>query len=423
MRVSFIFLLLQLWRNVEVSSSQNGCSVLPIVPHADVSEDTKKAEYQAGNEIHFTCETGYISGLAITYVCSPTSGRWVAGRRGKCSLKPCPFPDDTPNGYYQIINGEEFVFGTTIKYFCNKGYQMVSKDDTRTCWLDNWSNHVPICDPLSCEQPPVEEGFRIEGLPENDDPILPDRFLKFSCDGRGKYLNGSSLLICGKDGQWDNPFPSCEDITCEVDVMQPHLHVTGLPPANGKMKVGQILRFHCDDQFIIHGSEEIECLPTGRWNAILPTCAEKCKVAGVSNSVHLITHVPNNQLRRGQKLRFACINPKHILHGKAEVECLANGHWSDPFPICGAPFGCLKSPPLPDGDTVGHVQFTYNHGERVGYVCQYLYTMEGEPYKTCHNGEWIGQMRCLKPCTVDEEAMRLHNIEYIKMTKAACAPY
>lgn len=38
------------------------------------------------------------------------------------SVKPCELPDETPNGYYEIIRGEEFVFGTTIKYFCNEGY-------------------------------------------------------------------------------------------------------------------------------------------------------------------------------------------------------------------------------------------------------------------------------------------------------------
>lgn len=63
---------------------------------------------------------------------------------------------------------------------------------------------------LRCDPPPADGGVTVEGLPENDGPILPDRFLTFSCDGPGKYLNGSSVLICGKDGQWDNPFPSCE---------------------------------------------------------------------------------------------------------------------------------------------------------------------------------------------------------------------
>ncbi|XP_075944106.1 complement factor H-like [Anarhichas minor] len=77
-----------------------------------------------------------------------------------------------------------------------------------------------------------------------------------------------------------------------------------------------------------------------------------------------------------------------------------------------SPLGCGTSPSLTDGDTTEALRFQYCHEERVQYRCQNYYTMEGEPYKTCMNGKWIGQIRCLKPCTVDEEAMRSHNIEF-----------
>ncbi|XP_074491215.1 complement factor H-related protein 2-like [Sebastes fasciatus] len=86
------------------------------------------------------------------------------------------------------------------------------------------------------------------------------------------------------------------------------------------------------------------------------------------------------------------------------------------FYILLAPLGCGKPPPLADGDTTETLRFQYGHGERVEYTCQNLYTMEGEQYKTCFNGEWVGQMRCLKPCTVDREAMITHNIQFLHGT-------
>lgn len=69
---------------------------------------------------------------------------------------------------------------------------------------------------LSCDPPPAEKWVIVRGLPDNDNPILPDSFLRFSCQGPGKFLNGSSVLICGKDGQWDNPFPICEGKPCKI---------------------------------------------------------------------------------------------------------------------------------------------------------------------------------------------------------------
>ncbi|XP_071059127.1 complement factor H-like [Pseudochaenichthys georgianus] len=339
MQLSLILLLLQLWRSVEVTLSQNACAKVPHIPHAHVVDETKRAEYQEGNVIHFACETGYISGLTIKYVC--TNEGWHVLRKGSCYLKPCELPDDTPNGFYQIIHGEELVFGTQIKYFCNEGYQMVSKDDTRTCFLDNWTNHLPICDPLSCDLPPADGGFIVKGIPENDDPILPDRFLEFSCDGPWKYLNGSSMLICLKDGQWDNAFPTCE---------------------------------------------------------------KKCKVTGVSDNVRLDTDP--------EKLRFSCHENGDTLLGNAEVTCLANGQWSAPFPTCGAPSDCGKPTPLEDGDIEGTVGHRYRHGDWVKYTCPNYYKMQGDPHKTCTNGEWIGQMRCLKPCTVNSQDMTTHHIDF-----------
>ena len=59
------------------------------------------------------------------------------------------------------------------------------------------------------------------------------------------------------------------------------------------------------------------------------------------------------------------------------------------------PLGCNNPPPLTDGDTTESLRFHYSHDERVEYICQNLYQMEGEPYLTCVNGKWVGKMRCL----------------------------
>ncbi|XP_039668143.1 sushi, von Willebrand factor type A, EGF and pentraxin domain-containing protein 1-like isoform X3 [Perca fluviatilis] len=549
MQLSLILLFLQLWGNVDVSLSQNACPKPPEVPHASVSEVTKKAVYQQGNVIHFVCETGYTSFPPIRYAC--TENGWLLTSRGRCNLKPCVLPDDTPNGYYQIIHGEEFVFGTTIKYFCNEGYQMVSKDDTRTCMLDKWTNHVPICDRLSCDPPPADGGVTVKGLPDNDNPIFPDHLLTFSCERPGKYLNGSSVLRCGQDGQWDHPFPTCENLTrheegcgqncaenCKVPGLSDDLQLTTHEPGD-QLRTGEKLTFTCRRRGdFVRGKAEVECLAGGRWsdpfptcgapsgcrtpphiadadtrgtlksqyrhgerveyscqnvyiiegdayktcnngewtgqmrclsspsscnpppadggvtviglpendnpilpdgllaficegpgkylngNSVLrcgqdgqwdhpfPTCEENCKVPGLSDGLQLPTHEPGDQLRTGEKLTFTCRRRGDFLRGKAEVECLAGGRWSDPFPTCGAPSGCGTPPHIADADTRGTLKSQYRHGERVEYSCQNYYIMEGEIYKTCHNGEWTGQMRCLKPCTVDRELMNRYNIAF-----------
>ncbi|XP_061884508.1 complement factor H [Entelurus aequoreus] len=368
--------------------------------------DVDKEKYMNGDILQYRC----ISGEKTEGVATCLNGKW--SEPVQCEVKPCPLPENIPNGRYQLIHGEDFVFGATIQYFCNEGYQMVSKADTRICMLDKWTNHVPICEPVHCVAPPKHEGIVVKGLSDNDEGILPNHYLTFSCDNPEKQLNGSSLLICGKDGLWDKPFPTCEDIACKVGAIHPHLSVDQLPPGSQTIRIGQKLRFQCSDDYALDGSEETECLPTGEWNVPFPKCSEPCQITGVPNNVRLSTQLRGRQARKGQKLTFSCLRNADTLLGKKVVECLSNGLWSDPFPTCGAPSGCQRPPHLSGGDTKFSTKHTYEHNDRVEYICQNFYKMEGEPYKTCKNGQWTGDMKCLKPCTVDRELMNKHNVKF-----------
>ncbi|CAJ1061169.1 complement factor H-like isoform X1 [Xyrichtys novacula] len=414
MRLSFILLFLQLWGNVKVSLSQEAlCSDLPVVPNAHVSEDTRREEYPMGWVVNFACDIGYITSRPIKYAC--TNEGWFTSHQGNCYLRPCQLPDDTPNGYYEIIQGDDLVFGATIKYRCNSGYQMVSREDTRTCLVDRWTSHVPICEPISCEAPPANERMTIHHLSDDDGPIVANRFITFSCDQPGTYLNGSARLICGSDGQWDHAFPTCEDYTCTVGELHPQLNVTGLPAANETIKVGHTLQFHCNGEFMLSGPDSVKCVENGRWNYPLPTCSDQCTIPGIPQSVRVTSRLPSNrQVRPGEKIHFVCNTNRrgHILRGKATVECLVGGQWSDDFPTCGLPLGCGTPPPLDNGDTRNSVRPRYDHNERVEYICQKLHIPEGSAYKTCNNGEWTGYFKCLRPCTVDADVMRRHNIHF-----------
>ncbi|XP_051233191.1 complement factor H-like [Dicentrarchus labrax] len=254
-------------------------------------------------------------------------------------------------------------------------------------------------DLLSCKVAVMHSHLYVAGLPPAYERMKIGHKLRFQCSDE-YALNGSEEVECLQTGQWNTLFPTCvADITCKVGVMHSHLYVAGLPPANETMKTGHELQFRCSDEYALNGSEEVKCLQTGQWNTSFPTCvADKCKVTGVPNTVRI--YAPNNLLGTGEHLRFACRQAGHILRGNTVIECLAGGQWNHPFPTCGEPLGCGRPPFLEDGDIKGHVQTNYSHNEKVEYVCQNYYTIEGGP-QTCFDGKWIGQMKCLKPCTVD----------------------
>uniref|UniRef100_A0A8C5DZS7 Sushi domain-containing protein n=1 Tax=Gouania willdenowi TaxID=441366 RepID=A0A8C5DZS7_GOUWI len=77
-----------------------------------------------------------------------------------------------------------------------------------------------------------------------------------------------------------------------------------------------------------------------------------------------------------------------------------------------APGACGKPPTIDDGIILAGIKEQYAENDQVTYGCPLYYTIEGGPYKTCINGEWIGEIRCNKPCIVDRDAMNRQNIEF-----------
>ncbi|XP_072244865.1 complement factor H-like [Leuresthes tenuis] len=379
MKLWLILLFLQLWENLEVSS-QNACSKAPDVPHTHVSEDTKKAEYQEWNVINFECYSGYTSDQSSKFVC--TSRGWHVVRQGTC--------------FFLILMS--FISKHMMRIFFH-----VKMLPSETFCLHDPNNHPPAVDRLI-----------IHGFPDNNSTIPPNHILIFSCDDPGKHLDGSSVVICGKDGQWSNPVPSCRENTCEIGVIHPHLFVAGLPPTSQSIAAGHKLRFQCSGDFQLKGSEEIQCLQSGQWNSPFPTCAENTCEIGVIHPHLFVAGLPptSQSIAAGHKLRFQC-SGDFQLKGSEEIQCLQSGQWNSPFPTCAGTAGCSDPPPLDYGDIKESLKPQYEHNERVEYKCMRLHKMEGGPYRTCVDGQWIGEIKCLQPCTVNSGDMTANNIKML----------
>uniref|UniRef100_A0A3Q1EEN8 Sushi domain-containing protein n=1 Tax=Acanthochromis polyacanthus TaxID=80966 RepID=A0A3Q1EEN8_9TELE len=338
----------------------------------------------------------YLDGDVIEYQCiipdpvAKGSATCVDGKWNKtveCKVKPCPRPDETPNGSYQIIEGEDFVFGTAIQYVCDQGYQVVG-DDTLNCNLDGWTGKAPTCKRKSQYQQQLCFEFR---------QLISILFCSVDMRVLVSTLRGFVDIIFFLSILSGFYLSLFSVITCEVGVLHPNLIVTGIISASEPVQVGYKLQFDCSRDFHLDGSNETECLPTGQWSAPIPTCSGTFTLfIGKMHPRLFVAGLPppNERIKTGHKLQFQCSNDL-TLNGSEKIECLQTGQWSAPFPTCSAPVGCGKPPPLADGDTKETVVFQYRHNAKVEYICQNVYHMEGGPFKTCKNGEWIGQMRCL----------------------------
>uniref|UniRef100_A0A3B5KVD2 Sushi domain-containing protein n=1 Tax=Xiphophorus couchianus TaxID=32473 RepID=A0A3B5KVD2_9TELE len=119
----------------------------------------------------------------------------------------------------------------------------------------------------------------------------------------------------------------------------------------------------------------------------------------------------------GDRVRYECDYNYDPASSDRTATCTRDG-WT-PKPLCRDAAHCSAPPTLENGDTKLFIRSDAVHqiGDRVEYICQNKYIMDGDPFKTCDKGVWKGNMRCLKPCTVNEESLSEHGI-YFKVGDA-----
>ncbi|XP_051978202.1 complement factor H-like isoform X1 [Xyrauchen texanus] len=350
---AIIFSLLLCFMTYE-SSNAAGCAEVPQLSNADVSPGLLKSNYSSGDKLEYNCKHGYFPLRKFVYICD--GKKWIKLNKTECTIKRCELPTDIPNGQYSIVNGNSFVFGTTIKYTCNKGFQMQSRFVDRTCRLDGWDNRLPACEEVTCVPDNIENNIKVEGLPDYGDLIRFGHRLKFSCDDEKLLiLRGAKEIMCQSNGKWSSPFPNCEEVTCPKNATEDNIIVQRIPDQEGSIKYGHMLKFSCLDEGL-------------------------------------------------------------ILKGKRTITCQANGEWSDPYPKCEVRIPCGKPPSMvhENADTKEMTRNKYNSGEKVEYVCFNKYVMEGDSFLTCVQGKWRGHFTCLKPCTVTVDDMDKRNIQLKK---------
>ncbi|KAI9517661.1 hypothetical protein NQZ68_004883 [Dissostichus eleginoides] len=193
---------------------------------------------------------------------------------------------------------------------------------------------------IICTAPEIENGDVLGQIQEYKE----HQVLEFQCKPSFARAEARSSK-CNSQGvraEW-SPTPLCEPITCKLQL--PGLKGTSYEPAyRSTFSPGDEVTVNCGDKYWISRDQQA---------SVVTTCKE-------------------------------------------------DGEWTI-RPVCQAPSGCGKPTPLADGDIEGTVGQEYMHGAKVKYICPNYYIMQGDPYKTCTNGEWIGQMRCLKIiCTAPE---------------------
>ncbi|XP_030582913.1 complement factor H-related protein 2-like isoform X2 [Archocentrus centrarchus] len=284
---------------------------------------------------------------------------------------------------------------------------------TSSCFLLLWMHTLTSVksQAVNCRNPVIEDGV----VPGNVNEYNENDVLSYTCNPGYKRVQERDSRCTNSGGRsaWI-PTPACEAIKCEL-MLPPVIGTIYEPSYRNRFSPGEKVRVTCGDRYWISEgrsrsrSAETTCKEDGQWT-IRPVCQE---VACSRPRDRYLLHWGDSwfqQKKLGDTVRYGCRSGYRRTDRATRATCTRDG-W-EPNPLCQEIPLCGRPPALEDGDVKNTTKERYNHSETIEYMCQSYYTMEGEPYRTCYNGKWTGQMRCLNPCVANEDEMRQHNITF-----------
>ncbi|KAK7137133.1 hypothetical protein R3I93_017260 [Phoxinus phoxinus] len=371
------------------------------IPHTN-TEPVEKESYSDGETVELSCTTGF-TGM---YRLKCEKGEWKTSIAQPCAKKKCNHPGDTANGDFKLRDGSEFVFGATVVYTCNKGFEMRSRFNQRTCRSQGWDNTLPICEAVIC--PAIRTDGDMTASGNTEEGSYGD-VIYFECVSNDTKIDGSSNIHCTETGDWSHSVPKCKEMTCTAPDISNGEVIEKMP----EYQKDAILKYRCSSGF--KPREGIpKCAKFG-WT-LDPECDEvTCELKSTTFGVKKIKPEGKTIFRAGESVEITCAETYWLFGTKENIKsftCGENGQW-DYQPVCVEK--CGPPPQFEFADTKEMTKTEYNSGERVEYLCFSKYTLDLSPpyskYLTCEQGEWRRNIKCLKPCSVTVEEMDKRGIE------------
>ncbi|XP_073438977.1 complement factor H-related protein 5-like [Dendrobates tinctorius] len=428
-------------------SDQAQCGKPPKIENALLLGDWDVENYTIGSTATYSCHPGYSPLGRIKRICM--EGKWQVFSKGFCRKKSCGHPGEISFGTFELKNGYEFVFGAEVEYYCDEGYQMISKHNTRICAADGWTNFLPHCEARLC--PPVMDDSVRVITSVADDEFSMGHVINFQCKNPKHTLRGPSQIYCTEQGTWNVDPPTCKE-SCtieEIDMGKNNIHLKS--DRGLHVKDNEDLHFQCNYGYNILDPAKltIQCN-----NGVLeyPTCQETAmKPCGRPPQILYgkITEPVNDTYDSGSSVTYKC-QPYFAVYGQEMIQC-QDGIWGKP-PVCldevftfphrrinsstfsasahlnqgGSVRGnhsheettnkfldqqkqvpqktenkpCGRPPQIQHGDISTAVNDSYKSGSFVTYKCQKFFTIQGKKKIQCQDGIWDKLPVCLakKPC-------------------------
>ncbi|XP_032073620.1 complement receptor type 2 isoform X2 [Thamnophis elegans] len=397
MNASSICIRNQVWSEVQEFCKKKSCGH-PGEPENGrliVSED-----FLFGSTLNYTCEEGYklIGDSSIKCALNGKSVKW-SGKLPECQPILCPSPPNIPHGKHTGKLLQDFFYGTTVTYMCDKGYPLFGNASISCTSKDGikgeWSGRA-YCGVTECPSPQIKNGRIVSGVSST---YKYNKKVSFECIG-GHEMVGSREIHCQVDGTWDPPIPVCEQVVqCppppDIQNGTHNNQKTGIFPS------GIFVKYTCNPGYALIGEATLHCTNAGRWSSPAPNCEGKsCGHPGEPEGGKLLV---TGDFRLGSTVNYQCEEGYRLI-GKSSRSCALFGKtvaWTDDLPYC--QMTQCPYPQIKNGRIAAGISRTYKYNQKVSFECTVGYKMVGSREIYCQgDGTWdppipVCEQGCVNP--------------------------
>ncbi|XP_045154223.1 E-selectin [Echinops telfairi] len=229
----------------------------------------------------------------------------------------------------------DFSYNSSCSVTCERGYLPSNMEATQCTSSGKWSAPTPACNVVECAALTSPANGSMDCF-QSPGSFPWNTTCAFDCE-EGFDLMGAPSLQCTSSGSWDSQRPTCEAVTCGAIRQLQNGSVDCSQAPAGEFTFQSSCRFTCDEGFTLQGAAQVECTAQGQWTQQIPTCeALQCKALSSPERGH-VNCLPSasGSFESGSRCEFSC-EQGSVLKGSKMLQCGPTGEWDNDRPICEA---------------------------------------------------------------------------------------
>lgn len=324
--------------------------------------------------VNYSCIEGYSIRHAnrTSLVCGDMAS-WL-GELPVCDIVDCGVPSDIPHAFYLLDNNRTDYLSHAV-YHCEPGYKTDEANLYFTCGAaSQWEGNAFTCKPVECSDFPSI--LHVEEVLLNQTTFGARAYI--SCS-RGYVNAGPDYIVCTETGQWSVDYHACLPVECK----EPQDPQYGIVEYNATTYTSSV-SFSCLPGYSLVGNATAECLDSGMWSVVAPTCVIVDCLSPPVVEHGTVLYPATTYLSTAV---YSC-SPGYTLNNSSTLTCGLNATWYGEMPFCTA-VACQEP------DHQSHRVAIYSsliYQSVVGFICEQGFRLVGESSITClENGTWSNE--------------------------------